>query len=180
MSIAQTRLFQGCLDSRLGMIHMLLDQNGALIRLDFSERPEYRDAILDQQAAAAVCLQLREYLCGTRQTFDIPLAPAGSAFLKEAWALLREIPYGTTTTYGELAKAMGKPSSARAIGTANAVNPISIIVPCHRVIAATGHLTGYSGGLDKKRGLLALEAEFSRDDLAFVPPWKVQLEDPAA
>src|SRR5471032_3194351 len=77
MSIAQTRLFQGYLDSRLGMIHMLLDQNGALIRLDFSERPEYRDAILDQQAAAAVCLQLREYLCGTRQTFDIPLAPAG-------------------------------------------------------------------------------------------------------
>lgn len=177
MLTAQPRLFRGYLDSHLGRINLLLNTDGALVRLDFSlpehfdPWPQYREAVLDQQVAANACAQLREYLNGTRRDFDLPLAPVGSVFLKEAWALLRSVPYGTTTTYGELAKAMSKPSSARAIGMANAVNPISIIVPCHRVIAATGHLTGYSGGLDKKRGLLLLEAEYSRADLACAERW---------
>lgn len=174
MTLAKPPLLRGYLDSHLGRINLLIDPEGALKRLDFSlpdrveARPEYRDVPLDQEATADIRQQLSEYLLGTRREFDVVLAPTGSAFLKEAWALLRAIPYATTTTYGDLARAMTKPSSARAIGMANAVNPISIIVPCHRVIAATGQLTGYSGGLDKKRGLLLLEARFAgadKDDL---------------
>ena len=176
MPFAEPRLLRGYVDSHLGRINLLVDAEGALIRLDFSlpglvdARPEYRDVPLDQEATADIRQQLSEYLKGIRREFDVVLAPTGSAFLKEAWALLRGIPYATTTTYGELAKAMTKPSSARAIGMANAVNPISIIVPCHRVIAATGQLTGYSGGLDKKRGLLMLEARFAGADAYDLQP----------
>ena len=176
MPFAEPRLLRGYLDSHLGRINLLIDPDGALIRLDFSlpglvdARPEYRDVPLDQEATADIRRQLSEYLKGIRREFDVVLAPTGSAFLKEAWALLRGIPYATTTTYGELAKAMTKPSSARALGMANAVNPISIIVPCHRVIAATGQLTGYSGGLDKKRGLLMLEARFAGADAYDLQP----------
>lgn len=176
MPFAEPPLLRGYLDSHLGRINLLIDPDGALKRLDFSlpglvdARPEYHDIPLDQEATADIRRQLSEYLKGTRREFDVVLAPTGSAFLKEAWALLRGIPYATTTTYGELAKAMTKPSSARAIGMANAVNPISIIVPCHRVIAATGQLTGYSGGLDKKRGLLMLEARFAGADAYDLQP----------
>lgn len=172
MHLVSTRLYRGHFDSRLGRIDLLVNSNGALLRLDFAlpgalyTRVEYANAIFQQHAVYPVCLQLDDYFSGARTDFDLELAPTGSSFLKDAWALLRSVPYGTTTTYGALAKAMGKPGSARAIGMANAVNPISIIVPCHRVIAANGALTGYSGGLDKKRGLLVLEAEYSRNDLA--------------
>lgn len=177
MLTARPRLFRGYLDSQLGRINLLFNTQGELIRLDlglpehFDPWPQYREATPDQQVATAACTQLGEYFEGTRRDFDLPIAPLGSAFLKEAWALLRRIPYGTTSTYGALAKAMSKPSSARAIGMANAVNPVSIIVPCHRVIAATGHLTGYSGGLDKKRSLLMLEAKYTRADLACGARW---------
>jgi len=175
MHLAKPQLYRGHYNSQLGRIDLLVNSNGALLRLDFAlpgalyTRVEYANAIAEQEPFTPICQQLGEYFAGNRADFDIELAPAGSSFLKEAWALLRAVPYGTTTTYGALAKAMGKPGSARAIGMANAVNPISIIVPCHRVIAASGALTGYSGGLDKKRGLLILEAEHSRGDLACVP-----------
>ena len=92
--------------------------------------------------------QLREYFAGTRRTFDLPLAPRGTAFQQQVWAALRAIPYGETRTYGEL---------AAAIGMANHHNPIPIVIPCHRVIGANGTLTGYAGGLEIKRKLLALE-----------------------
>ena len=95
--------------------------------------------------------QLREYFAGTRRTFDLPLAPRGTAFQQRVWAALRAIPYGETRTYGELAAA------SRAVGMANHRNPIPIIIPCHRVIGANGTLTGYAGGLEVKRKLLALE-----------------------
>lgn len=175
MRLAKPQLYRGHYDSQLGRIDLLVDSNGALLRLDFAlpaalyTRVEYANAVSDQESVTPICKQLGEYFAGQRVDFDVELAPAGSVFLKEAWALLRAVPYGTTTTYGALAKAMGKPGSARAIGMANAVNPISIIVPCHRIIAANGALTGYSGGLDKKRGLLILEAEYSRGDLACAP-----------
>jgi methylated-DNA-[protein]-cysteine S-methyltransferase len=175
MHPARTPLYRGQYDSQLGRIDLLLDSNGALLRLDFAlpgalyTRVEYASAIFQQDAVSHISQQLNEYFSGSRTDFDIELAPTGSSFLHEAWALLRTLPYGTTTTYGALAKTMGKPGFARAIGMANAVNPISIIVPCHRVIAANGALTGYSGGLDKKRGLLVLEAEYSRNELACAP-----------
>lgn len=175
MHLARTTFYRGHFDSQLGRINLLVDSNGALLRLDFAlpgalrTRAEYASAIFQEDAVSHISQQLSEYFTGSRTDFDIELAPTGSSFLHEAWALLRAVPYGTTTTYGALAKTMGKPGFARAIGMANAVNPISIIAPCHRVIAASGALTGYSGGLDKKRGLLVLEAEHSGNDLACAP-----------
>lgn len=101
--------------------------------------------------------QLREYFAGARRTFDLPLAPHGTAFQQRVWTALRAIPYGETRTYGELAAAINSPNASRAVGMANHRNPIPIIIPCHRVIGANGTLTGYAGGLEIKRRLLALE-----------------------
>jgi methylated-DNA-[protein]-cysteine S-methyltransferase len=102
--------------------------------------------------------QLREYFEGRRRSFDVPLEPTGSSFELAVWTALREIPYGETVSYGELAARIGRPEAARAVGVANARNPIAVIVPCHRVIGADGSLTGYGGGLERKRLLLDLEA----------------------
>lgn len=101
--------------------------------------------------------QLREYFAGARRTFDLPLAPHGTAFQQRVWTASRTIPYGETRTYGELAAAIDSPNASRAVGMANHRNPIPIIIPCHRVIGANGTLTGYAGGLEIKRRLLALE-----------------------
>jgi methylated-DNA-[protein]-cysteine S-methyltransferase len=103
-----------------------------------------------QQAAE----ELEEYFEGTRRSFDVPLDPVGTAFQQRAWAALRTIPYGETVTYGEQAERLGDRRKARAVGAANARNPISIIVPCHRVVGASGALTGFAGGLDVKAWLL--------------------------
>lgn len=101
--------------------------------------------------------QLVAYFAGRLRTFDLPLAPNGTPFQREVWGALREIPYGETATYGELASAVGRPHAARAVGAANGRNPIGIVVPCHRVVGAGGALTGYAGGVDNKRILLELE-----------------------
>lgn len=101
--------------------------------------------------------QLTEYFAGVRATFDIPLDPAGTPFQRQVWDTLRTIPYGTTTSYSELAHRLGDPGATRAVGAANGKNPIPIIVPCHRVIGARGELTGFGGGLDRKRWLLEHE-----------------------
>jgi len=102
--------------------------------------------------------QLAEYFAGERHDFDIPLAPRGDAFQQRVWELLRHIPYGETRTYGQLAVELGDPALARAVGAANGRNPISIVVPCHRVVGADGRLVGYAGGLARKQFLLDLEA----------------------
>lgn len=101
--------------------------------------------------------QLDEYFAGRRTDFDLPLRPSGTPFQRQVWAALREIPYAWTISYGELARRIGQPHASRAVGLANGRNPISVIVPCHRVIGANGALTGYGGGLERKRHLLALE-----------------------
>jgi methylated-DNA-[protein]-cysteine S-methyltransferase len=107
---------------------------------------------------AELCGQLDEYFAGERREFDVPLDPAGgSEFERRVWAALREIPYGETEAYGELSTRIGHPGHARAVGAANGRNPIAIVIPCHRVIGADGKLTGYAGGLDRKRALLDLE-----------------------
>lgn len=106
---------------------------------------------------AAVREQLGEYFAGERTGFDVAIEMQGTPFQLEVWSALTEIPYGQTTNYGELARRIGKPSAARAVGLANGRNPISVIVPCHRVIGAGGALTGYGGGLERKRMLLELE-----------------------
>lgn len=102
--------------------------------------------------------QLEGYFAGTRTAFDLALDPSGTPFQRQVWDALCTIPYGTTWSYGQLAKAIGRPSAARAVGAANGRNPLPIVVPCHRVIGSTGTLTGYRGGVRFKRALLELES----------------------
>lgn len=111
----------------------------------------------DDSAFDDVRVQLDEYFAGDRREFDLPCSGVGTVFQQQVWAALVEIPYGETTSYGELAAAISSPSASRAVGLANGQNPISIIVPCHRVVGADGSLTGYGGGLDAKRWLLSHE-----------------------
>jgi methylated-DNA-[protein]-cysteine S-methyltransferase len=101
--------------------------------------------------------QLEEYFGGERRDFDLPLAPQGTQFQRRVWQRLRHVEYGSTTTYGELARELGNPNASRAVGLANGSNPIPIVIPCHRVIGANGALTGFGGGLPIKSALLELE-----------------------
>jgi methylated-DNA-[protein]-cysteine S-methyltransferase len=112
----------------------------------------------DDQLRPAV-EQLRAYFAGELRDFDLPLALDGTDFQRRVWNALRDIPFGTAISYGELARRIGQPSASRAVGAANGRNPVAIIVPCHRVIGADGALTGYGGGLDRKRWLLQHEAD---------------------
>lgn len=118
----------------------------------------YAGRTLDKQALKPVAEQLDSYFAGERQEFDLNLGARGTAFQLRVWKALVEIPYGQTRTYGEIAKAIGQPQAARAVGSANNRNPIAVIVPCHRVIGASGALTGYAGGLSRKKLLLELES----------------------
>ena len=101
--------------------------------------------------------QLRAFFAGELERFDLPLRPEGTAFQQRVWAALQKIPYGTTISYGELARRLGNPAASRAVGLANGSNPIAIIIPCHRVIGSSGKLTGYGGGLENKQWLLDFE-----------------------
>jgi methylated-DNA-[protein]-cysteine S-methyltransferase len=112
----------------------------------------------DERAFETICALLTEYFAGSVHEFDVALAPAGTEFQKKVWRELRRIPFGETISYGELARRIGQPAASRAVGHANGQNPISIIVPCHRVIGADGTLTGYGGGLERKKWLLEHEA----------------------
>lgn len=111
----------------------------------------------DDAPFRAVREQLEAYFAGELHIFDVPLAPSGTDFQRKVWQALRDIPFGHTQSYGALAQRIGAPKASRAVGMANGHNPISIIIPCHRVIGANGSLTGYGGGLDRKRWLLAHE-----------------------
>jgi methylated-DNA-[protein]-cysteine S-methyltransferase len=102
--------------------------------------------------------QLDAYFAGQRERFDLPLSLRGTDFQRRVWAIVASIPYGTATTYGALADALGRPTAWRAVGAANGRNPLPIVIPCHRVVGVSGALTGYGGGLERKRALLALEA----------------------
>ena len=113
------------------------------------------DNALLQQAIT----ELDEYFAGTRREFDVPLDPEGTPFQRAVWEVLRGIPYGTTITYGEQARRLGDPGKARAVGAANGRNPLSIVVACHRVVGASGALTGFAGGMAAKQWLLEFERE---------------------
>ena len=149
---------------------VLGSDNGVLTEVLFDRRDADTGSLLDQVRAGErvddhpvlrrAADQLAEYFARERRTFDLPLAPSGSVFRCRVWAALREIPYGATMSYGAIARRLDLPLGAcRAVGLANGANPISIIIPCHRVIGADGSLTGYGGGLDRKRALLDLESE---------------------
>jgi methylated-DNA-[protein]-cysteine S-methyltransferase len=133
-------------------LHGLHMQEG---RTAASVHREWRPA---DEPFADVRRQLSEYFDGERDEFDVPLAMTGTPFQRRVWQALQRIPYGETTTYGELARRLGRPSASRAVGLANGRNPIAVIVPCHRVIGSDGSLTGYGGGVERKRLLLELEA----------------------
>jgi methylated-DNA-[protein]-cysteine S-methyltransferase len=117
------------------------------------------------QALSFARVQLEEYFAGTRQVFELPLHPVGTPFQLTVWGELAHIPYGTTISYGELARRIDQPQAVRAVGAANGRNPLPIVLPCHRVIGANGSLTGFGGGLPTKRFLLAMEDGVARGDL---------------
>ena len=140
-------------DSPIGPM-TLVQEGEALARLDFDvpSQPEEATPLLLE-----ACRQLREYFAGERKEFALPLAPAGTEFQKKVWAALRDIPWGETRSNGDIARAIGNPTACRAVGMANGRNPLPVFIPCHRVIGTNGSITGYSGGLEKKRFLLRLE-----------------------
>ena len=122
-------------------------------RRDAEWKPDPKHPVLK-----AAKKQLKEYFAGKRREFELPLDPAGTAFQRSVWKAIARVPYGKTISYGELAKRSGFPEGPRAAGAATGRNPIGIVVPCHRIVGANGSLTGYAGGLDRKRALLQLEA----------------------
>lgn len=125
---------------------------------EIGERRERGDAPAPLQETAR---QLEEYFRGERQDFDLPLAPEGTDFQRRVWDRLRQIPYGQTRSYGQIAAEIGQPRASQAVGAANGRNPLSIVVPCHRVVGSTGAMTGYAGGLERKQTLLDLERRVS-------------------
>lgn len=167
---ASTCYFSTSLASPVGDL-TLLAHDSALIALVWrtARHPDlpFTEAIVDADhpLLRETARQLAEYFAGRRRAFELPLEMRGTDFQRSVWTRLREIPFGETRSYGELARQLGNPSAMRAVGAANGGNPISIIVPCHRVIGATGSLTGFGGGLDAKAWLLAHESP-QRDLLA--------------
>lgn len=151
-----------CLPSPVGEL-LVVAEGGSLVELSFdAPRALARrtSSVAMRQAPgefAAFANELRSYFAGELREFAVPLAPVGSVFEQRVWRILRTIPYGATTSYGTIARELGVPNAARAVGTANGRNPIAIVIPCHRVIGADGGLTGYGGGLARKRLLLELE-----------------------
>ncbi len=168
------RLAYHMTSSPLGLLFLARTERG-LRFLEFMERRSLKRAIASHEEEYPdakwepsllelkhVADQLEAYFTGSITRFAVPLDVVGSEFQRQVWGALLRIPYGETRSYGEVAKAIGQPKAARAVGLANNQNPVTIIIPCHRVIGADGSLTGYGGGLPRKRRLLELEARFSQ------------------
>ncbi|MDH3706004.1 MAG: methylated-DNA--[protein]-cysteine S-methyltransferase [Acidimicrobiia bacterium] len=164
-----TDLCERAVDTPIGRLRLVADDDKLVAVLWPDEDPGTRG--LEPRAGGAgghpvldrTARQLDEYFSGRRTTFDLPLAPDGTDFQRQAWTALRAIPYGETRTYAQQAEAIGRPTAVRAIGAANGRNPLPVVVPCHRVIGADGSLTGFAGGVDAKRFLLDLEARQTPD-----------------
>jgi methylated-DNA-[protein]-cysteine S-methyltransferase len=159
-------------DSPIGPL-LAVARAGALAELWTSPVPDHKTALppgpRDRELLERTREQLDRYFAGELTAFDLPLDPAGTPFQRQVWDQLLRIPIGETISYGELARRVGRPGSARAVGAANGQNPISIVIPCHRVIGSDGKLTGYGGGLPRKAWLLDHEAGMARGQLAFAP-----------
>jgi methylated-DNA-[protein]-cysteine S-methyltransferase len=159
MNSAEPTLYKSTMDSPVGKLTIVASDDGVRAVLwpnDNPERVQLGD-VMEQPGHAVIeptMIELTEYFAGDRQVFDVPLDPMGTEFQQSAWHALRSIPYGTTVSYGEQAERMGDKRKARAVGAANGRNPISIIVPCHRVVGAGGELTGFAGGIESKAWLL--------------------------
>ena len=150
--------------SPLGSL-LLVGHNGILEQLHFPNQKVQHliadDWIETSAPFTAAILQLDQYFDGTRHEFDVPLAPRGTAFQRNVWQALQNIPFGRTASYSDIATIVGNPKGCRAVGMANAKNPIPIIIPCHRVIGKNGTLTGFGGGIETKQFLLDLEQKYS-------------------
>lgn len=145
----------------IGDALLVADEKGALMALSYdASPPPYMRRDSDRLREAA--RQLSEYFGGTRTAFDLRLAPQGTSFQRKVWDALLAIPHGETRSYGDLARVLGQPGGAQAVGAANGANPIAVVIPCHRVVGADGSLTGYAGGLHRKRALLDLESRQGR------------------
>jgi methylated-DNA-[protein]-cysteine S-methyltransferase len=164
---ATLRLFSDQLATPIGTLMLAADASGSLrvalfaedeeiirrqLRLDYGDRGFTLEPARNPHGLTDA---IARYFAGELCIIDtLPVATAGTPFQREVWHALREIPYGTTTSYGQLAQHIGRPAAVRAVGTANGANPVAVIVPCHRVIGANGSLTGYGGGIERKRWLL--------------------------
>jgi methylated-DNA-[protein]-cysteine S-methyltransferase len=148
------------LESPVGPLGLIASDD-ALIAIDFDAAAGASDD-RDHPLLARARRQLSEYFAGSRSVFDLPLAPEGSQWQRAVWTALGAIPFASTLSYAEIARALGRPKAARAVGAANGKNPIPIVIPCHRVIGADGSLTGYGGGIEKKRWLIAHERNPAR------------------
>lgn len=144
------------LNTPVGAITLQADNKG-LCRVDFGQRAPVDGALPEHPVLRQAVDQLEAYFRGERTSFDLPLKPVGTPFQGEVWTALQQIPHGEVRTYGEIARSIGRPKAFRAVGMANNRNPISIIIPCHRVIGSNGAMIGYGGGLDIKIRLLQLE-----------------------
>lgn len=164
MAIRNAPIAYGCLDSPVGPLLVAGDgERLHLIGFPSGNRAKQasEDWRRDDDLFADAFAQLCAYFAGELTRFDLPLRFAGTAFQNAVWSALRDIPYGETISYGELAKRIGRPTASRAVGAANAANPLPIVVPCHRVVGADGSLTGFGGGVETKRYLLRHERGFS-------------------
>lgn len=157
-------IYYDFIETKLGLV-IIAKQDKSLCNVTFQDgkklNPLPGNWVRSREKLAEATRQMKEYFSGQRYQFDFPLAPAGTEFQQKVWKVLTEIPYGKTITYGELAKRVGKPQASRAVGNANGRNPIVIIQPCHRVVAANGKLGGFSSGLHRKEYLLGLERRIS-------------------
>ena len=140
----------------------LVETDGKLSELRFSERAQDGERLQSTPLLRKADRELTEYFSGARKAFSVPLAPRGTPFQRAVWDALITIPYGATASYGDIARQIGNPKAARAVGMANNRNPLPIFIPCHRVIGADGSMVGYGSGLDKKEFLLALESKPAR------------------
>lgn len=145
------------LDTPLGPLCLVSDGT-AIVAATFDGSPPPEAQPGPDDALDAASAELRDYFDGRAVAFSVPVRPAGTPFQERVWAALREIPHGATTSYGALAARLGDPKVSQAVGAANGRNPVAVLVPCHRVVGADGSLTGYAGGLERKRALLALES----------------------
>lgn len=172
------KLYYRHMDSAIGGLGLLVDEKGSVVRVAFLKKGDEAGPLLsyfhpgvalveDAGRTAELARQLAEYFAGERKTFDLDLAPEGSDLQQEVWRELLAIPLGETRSYGQLAQKIGRPGAARAVGRANATNPIPVIVPCHRVIGSDGKLTGFGGGLPMKKQLLRLEGVEVQEDFDF-------------
>ena len=148
---------QGSLETPVGRVMVSVDDEGSLLRVAFVDDDCEPVTPVGENIEGAV-RQISEYFSGRRTIFELELAPEGSDFEHTVWKQLVRIPLGSTTSYGEIAERLGDPGASRAVGTANARNPIAVVIPCHRVIGSGGGLTGYAGGLWRKKWLLAHES----------------------